>query len=297
MPLFRRSVLALIALAACGDRPYIELQIADTELPFLVNDRDFDEIRVDVRADECADTAMRFPAVPLPGTATVLAGDCYDDRLSLRASAVLGDRDVARSGWVDAAFPASGAVVVTATLADVPGRRTLFSTGFETGEPSGTLGPLTRVAESGVVDVLARVDTSGALTGEHSAWLTATATAVGARVIARLAVTNVVLARGDELVVTLEIAPDSEVRHIGIDLELATAATAASLGLRERNGRLIAPSIDQGRMIGAREQWVIDLSPAAGVRVVGILVGSEIGNGGALGKLSVRVDDLVLVRP
>ncbi len=283
--------------AGCGDSPYIELQIADTELPFLAVQRDFDGVRVDVQGLGCADTAMRFPAQPLPATVTVMPGECYTDALELRATVTLGERDVARSGWVEAAFPDGGAVVVTATLADVPGRRTLFATGFEPGEPSGDLPVLPLAARSGFADAVARLDTDAPLTGGQSARLTGTATTASARMIARIAVTNVLITTGDELVLTLELGAGSAVAHVGIDLELSTGATASSLSLRDRMGRPIAPTSDQGRAIGAREQWVVDLSPAAGTRLVGVLIGADLGGGGAPGALDLRADDLAVVRP
>ena len=128
------GALALIA-CACADAPYIELQLADVELPFLQAERDFDGVRVDVRREGCSDATQRFAAAPLPATVTVVPGDCYTDTLELAATVTLGDRDVARSAWRPGRFDGDTPVVVTATLTDVPGRRVLYSTGFEPGQP------------------------------------------------------------------------------------------------------------------------------------------------------------------
>lgn len=288
---------ALTSLSGCSDSPYIELQIADTELPFLVAARDYDGFRVDVETVGCADASMRFDGAALPATVTVMPGECYQEKVRLRATVTLGDRDVARSGWLPTVFPDDGPVVVTATLADVPGRRILFSTGFEPGEPSGDLPALPIAVRLGMTDVEAALDASAPLTGGQSAWLVGTATTSTARLMARVAVTNVVIARGDELVITLALAAGSAVTHAGIDLELSSGATAASLGLRDQTGRPIVPTSDVGRVAGMREQWIVDLTPAAGARLVGVLVGTDLAGGGAPGRFELWADDLALVRP
>ena len=84
------GALALLA-GACADAPYIELQLADVELPFLQAERDFDGVRVDVRREGCSDATQRFAAAPLPATITVVPGDCYADALELAATVTLGE--------------------------------------------------------------------------------------------------------------------------------------------------------------------------------------------------------------
>ncbi len=289
---------AVIALGvACADQPYIELQLADTDLPFLQPERDFDGVRVDVRREGCSDATQRFAAAPLPATVSIVPGDCYADALELAATVTLGDRDVARSAWLPARFDGDSPFVVTATLTDVPGRRTLFSTGFEPGQPSGDSPTLVLAARRGFSDAEARLDTTTPLTGAQAVLITGTATTSTARLLTRLAVTNVVLARGDELVVTLELAAGSTVQHVGLDLELATGDSAESLGLTDRLGRRVTPRASAGRSPGVREQWIVDLSAAAGARLVGILAGADLAGEGAPGRLELRVDDVSLVRP
>ena len=290
------AALALIA-CACADAPYIELQLADVELPFLQAERDFDGVRVDVRREGCSDATQRFAAAPLPATVTVVPGDCYTDTLELAATVTLGDRDVARSAWRPGRFDGDTPVVVTATLTDVPGRRVLYSTGFEPGQPSGDSPTLALAARRGFSDAEARLDSTTPLTGAQAVLITGTATTSAARLLVRLAVTNVVIARGDELVVTLELAAGSTVQHVGLDLELATGDSAESLGLTDRMGRRVTPRASVGRSPGVREQWIVDLSAAAGARLVGLLAGADLAGEGAPGRLELRVDDVSLVRP
>lgn len=282
---------------ACADAPYIELQLADVELPFLQPERDFDGVRVDVRREGCSDATQRFAAAPLPATITVVPGDCYADALELAATVTLGDRDVARSAWRPGRFDGDTPFVVTATLTDVPGRRVLFATGFEPGQPGGDSPMLALAGRRGFSDAEARLDTTTPLTGAQAVLITGTASTSAARLLARLAVTNVVIARGDELVVTLELAAGSTVQHVGLDLELATGDSADSLGLTDRMGRRVTPRASVGRSPGVREQWIVDLSAAAGARLVGILAGADLAGEGAPGRLELRVDDVSLVRP
>lgn len=290
-------LLGLLASSACAEAPYIELQLADVELPFLQPERDFDGVRVDVRRDGCSDATQRFAAAPLPATVTLVPGECYVDALELSATVTLGERDVARSAWRPARFDGDTPAVVTATLSDVPGRRTLFSTGFEPGQAGGDSPTLALAARRGFSDAEARLDTTTPLTGAQAVLIAGTATTSGARLLARLAVTNVVIARGDELVVTLELASASTVHHVGLDLELATGDSADSLGLTDRAGRRVTPRAAAGRSPGVREQWIVDLSPAAGARLVGVLAGADLAGEGAPGRLELRVDDVSLVRP
>lgn len=291
------GALLTLCAGACSEVPYIELQLADDELPFLQPERDFDGVRVDVRGPGCSDATQRFAAAPLPATVTLVPGDCYVGALELAATVTLGDRDVARSAWLPARFDGESPFVVTATLADVPGRRTLFATGFERGQPGGDSPALALAARRGFSDAEARLDTTTPLTGAQAVLITGTATTSAARLLARLAVTNVVIARGDELVVTLELSAASTVLHVGLDLELATGDSADSLGLTDRAGRRVTPRASTGRSPGVREQWIVDLSPAAGARLVGVLAGADLAGEGAPGRVELRVDDVSLVRP
>jgi hypothetical protein len=288
---------SLALLLGCGVEPYIELQIADPVLPFLVAGTDYDALVVGAEAMGCADSETRYDPAPLPASLTVLPGACYRDALRLRASAALGDRIVAHSAWIEAAFPDSGPLVVTATLADLPGRRTLFATGFESGEPFGDrTNGLPIVLSDRVEAFEARVRPEGALVGSQSAFFGGVATSSASLAYARVSALNVVIARGDELVFTLEIGASSVLRTIGVELELSTGATAESLGLIDRLGRPIHPATAQGREPGVRQLWAVDLTKAAGARLVGILLAMD-ARGTGKGDFSARIDDVSVVRP
>lgn len=291
-------MLGLLAalVAACGAEPYLELQIADPELPFLEPGVDFDALAVEAEASGCAGSETQYAAAPLPATLTILPGECYEGALRVRAAAVLADRRVAQSPWIEAEFPGSGPQVVTAALSDLPGRRMLFATGYEEGEPFAAAGDLTVAISREVVGVVARTSTSGALTGERSALLSGTATGAAARAFARVAAMNVVLAQGDELIFTLELAPGSEILTAGVELELSTGATAEGLMLEDRSGRPIHPASSEGREPGVKQQWITDLSPAAGARLVGVLLAIDPRDAGP-GRFELRLDDLAVVRP
>lgn len=291
----KMGLLALLGAALGCSETYLELQIADADLPFLEPSRDFDALSVDTRAVGCANASVRYPAAPLPATLTVIAGSCYQGSFELAATAWAGERATARSAWIPADF--NGPRVLTATLADLPGRRTLFSTGFEAGEPGGQLGPLPTVSDLGARGLSAEVSTDHPLTGARSALLGTTLSATGARALSRAAVLNVLLAEGDELVFTMELEAGSEVLAAGVDLELSSGATAEGLGLEDRStGRPISPSSAQGRRRGVREQWVVDLSAAAGARLVGLVFGSAV-PAGAGGTARIRLDDVAIARP
>jgi hypothetical protein len=288
--------LAGLALIACGEPAWVELQIADPALPFLRPSEDFDALLVEGRKSPCADVGVRYEARPLPASLTVRPGDCYSESIELRATALLGERPVARSGWRLARFDASP-LVVTATLADVAGRRVLFETGFEAGEPFGDrTDALPLVRSRGVVELVARVDASEAPSGAAAVRLAGTASAADALVVVRVAATNLVLARDDELVFTLRLDGDAPVAPIGVELELSNGATAARLGLVDDRGRPLAPSVD-GRAAGVQEQWRVPLGAAAGARLVGVLLALDLSAGGDVGRFGARLDDLALVRP
>jgi hypothetical protein len=113
----RASLFALIAtLAGCSNEPFIELEIAERSLPFLVAGQDFDSLGVEAQADGCASVDSRYPSAPLPVTLTLARGACFHERLELRASAWLQGARVAESALLLTHFPSSGAAVVTATL-------------------------------------------------------------------------------------------------------------------------------------------------------------------------------------
>lgn len=286
---------ALAVLVGCTEA-YLELQIADPDLPLLEAGRDFDALLVEARAEGCADNATRYPAAPLPATLAVVPRECYQARLDLRAAAISSEQRIAESSWIPVTFPESGFQVVTATLGDRPGRRPLFLTGFEVGDPASDRTELPVVLEEGFDGLVAATSEEGALIGARSALISGVATSTAARVLARLASTNVVLARGDELIINLELASGSTIRAVGIELELNTGATARSLRLSNHRGEAIEPGDTRGRAPGVRQQWIVDLSPAAGARLVGILLGSDL-RGEARGVLEVRADDLAIVRP
>jgi hypothetical protein len=285
---------ACLALAACGVDPYVELQIADPVLPFLVSGTDYDELWVEAAREGCEARETRYSAAPLPTTVTVLPGSCYRFRVDLRASAVKEGRRVAESRWIEAAFGESGGSVATATLADLPGRRELYASGFERGEPFGDRDSLPLILRGGIAGAIARTTTAAALIGERSALLSGTATIARARALARVAETNLVIAEGDELIYSLELAAGRELRAVGVELELSTGASAADLGIVDREQLPIAPGNDLGREPGIRRQWIADLSPAAGARLVGVLIGMTSMDRGAF---AVRLDGVAVVRP
>lgn len=291
-----RIGLGALLLGALGcSETYLELQIADADLPFLEAGRDFDALSVDTRAVGCANASVRYPAAPLPATLTVVPGPCYQGAFELAATAWAGARAIARSAWVPAEF--GRGLVLTATLADLPGRRTLFSTGFEAGEPGGELGPLPLVGSLGARGLSAEVSADHPLTGARSALLGATLSATSARALARVAVLNLLLAEGDELVFTLELEAGSAITAAGVEVELSSGATAEALRLEDRStGRPISPGSAVGRRLGVREQWVVDLSAAAGTRLVGLVFGSAPAPGQG-GSVRIRLDDLAVARP
>lgn len=119
----RLAVGIALALAglACGDEPYIELQIADERLPFLQPGFDYESLGVIAEKEGCMTTEVEYPAEPLPATLTVIPGACFNGPLSLQAYARQADRRIAESPRLFIAFPTEGALVVTATLTDRPG--------------------------------------------------------------------------------------------------------------------------------------------------------------------------------
>lgn len=291
----RLATLAVLALG-CSPDPYVELIVADPTLPFLAPGTDFDALDVAARADGCGDVVTRFAAAPLPATLTVVPGDCYAAAFELRATATLADRVVAESAWIAARFAGSGAVVVTATMADVAGRLVRFSTGYEIGEPhADALGGLPVVRRNGVAGVDARVVTTEPLSGVQSARLAGTATVATGFVFARVAATNLVIARGDELVLSIRVA--GAARTVGIELELSTGASAAGLRLVDADGNPVHAASSAGRVDGERQQWTVDLSAAAGARLVGILLGFDARSEGSMGAFLATIDDIAIIRP
>ena len=268
---------------ACGDPGYLELQIADAELPFLLAGTDFDALEVTITSEGCPQVDSRFAAAPLPATLTIRSGECYAADVQIAATAGLGGRVVAASPAIATRFPDSGPLVVTATLADVAGRRVLFETGFDEDRP------LDVVIAQGVTGFTAETSSDAPLTAPRSALISGTATTAGFA-FARLAATNIVIARGDELVFTLEI---DGLSTVGLELELSTGATAASLMLADRQGRQIDPT---SAKTPARSQWAVDLTPAAGARLVGILAGFDGRGTAGIGPFSARIDDLAVAQ-
>ncbi|MFO0729255.1 MAG: hypothetical protein U1E65_36080 [Myxococcota bacterium] len=282
-------------LASSCTASWLDLQIADRDLPFLAPGRDFDGLSVAMRAEGCANASVRYPAAPLPATLSLVPGSCYRGAFSVQATALAGDRAVARSGWIAADFGLGAGRVLTATLTDLPGAQTLFSTGFEVDQAE--LGPLPVVASAGARGLAAAVSADAPLVGLRSALLGATLSSTGSRVLARAAGTNLLIAEGDQLVYTVELGAGAGALAMGVDLELSTGATAASLNLVDRStGRPIHPGSAAGRRPGVREQWSVDLTPAAGARLVGVVFGS-INSAGTSGTLELRLDEVSVVRP
>jgi hypothetical protein len=110
---------SLLLLLGCGKEPFLDLQIAQRDLPLLVAGRDYDNLGVRAGAEGCAPVDRRYPPAVLPATLTIVRGSCFLDRVTLQASAWLGSTKVAESATIAAAFGDSGATVVTATLARV----------------------------------------------------------------------------------------------------------------------------------------------------------------------------------
>lgn len=286
------GLAALASLVACSAPPAIELQIADVEPPYLEAGVDFDRLVVETRRDGCLGTETSFGAAPLPATLTLVRGDCYVDRLSVRARALLGEGLVAESAWTSARFPDDGLEVVTATLADRGGRRVLFETGYEAGEARAPV--VSMLVRTGARDADVSISTVEPLAGDRSVRLIGTATSGDALVLARVAAPNVELEASDALVFTWRV--DGNVRLAGVELELSSGATAASLGLAESLGRAIAPSSAEGRPLGAPETWVVPLGPAVPSRLVGVRLGLDL-RGAPPGSFDVRLDELRVVRP
>lgn len=278
-----RAAIIVGALAlGCGEVSWVHLQIADRDPPFLEANVDFDALRLVAMRDGCATIDAALGAAPLPATLTIEPGECYRPGFTLQVEALQGASPVARSGWVPAA-PAPGGAVVTATLTDVPAPRLVLEADLVTDRT------LDVVLASGAEDVSATV-AMGAAT------FAATATAAGARGLARLTTANVVIRAGDALVVAFEVGAASTVQTLGFELELSTGASAMALALADADGRPIHPGASAGREPGLRQLWTVDLSAAAGARLVGVLFGMDTRTGGGLGAGSLVVHQLGVVR-
>lgn len=296
MLLRRLRLLALLAATglSCGESPYIELQIADERLPFLRANTDFDALGVEASHASCATTVVRYPPRELPATLSIVPGDCFEERLTLRAFAHLGERRVAESGLLGLVFPDSGAEVITATLTDLPGPRVLFRTGFEAGEPAGGAERLFAVQADDVLDLVARIDRSAAAEGEASIVLSGVATSTRAHVLVRAVAMDLVIASGDRLRYQMRIDSAEVPPAFGIELELDTGATARSLALRDETGASVAPGTADLRDVGTWQSFAVDLSIAARSRLVGVLFGFDARERGGLGSFSAHLDDLAI---
>jgi len=279
--LARSSAVLLLVFGWCGEPSWIELQIADRSSPFLEATRDYDALVVSTRKTGCARVDADLAPAPLPATLTVEPGDCYVDDVELRVEAQLGGASVARSSWLTAAF-APGGAVVTATLADVPVPRALVDLELSPREL-----PVV-VRRSTTIDTAAVVDGQAQLVG--------TATAAGAFTLVRLVTANVVIQPGDALVATVVIGAGATIAELGFELELNTGASAQELGLVDRDRRRADPAATAGRGPGTEQQWTIDLSAAAGARLVGVLFGVDARGSGATGQIDAGVKQLTIVR-
>lgn len=294
----RWTALVVLFGAACSNPPYVELQIADARLPFLMPKIDFDALAVEARATGCANTLVRYAAHPLPATLSVVPGDCFKSKLTLQAIALFGERRVAESAWLSLEFPRSGALVATATLARLPGPRVRFRTGFESGDPIG--GPkdmLFVVKERFVRNLIARVDPAFAIEGARSVQVKGVATSSGSLAIVRAASTDLVINPRDRLIYALRIDLIDAAATAGIDLQLDSGMTAKALGLADVSGVPVHPASAQGRSPGQWQRFIVDLTPAAGSRLVGILFGFDAREGGRRGSFDIHLDDVAIEAP
>ena len=289
--------IALLLVAGCAPAGHVELQIADPDLPFLEPGEDFDQLVVEARRDGCPAVEQTYTARALPAVLTVVPGACFRGSIELRAGATLAGRLRARSRWLPVEFPGDGAQVLTATLTDVAGRRVLYETGYEDGEPFAGELSLPRIRRAGVGDFEAVISEVRPITGMRSARISGTASVADAHAFARIAALNHEVARGDELLFTMELDEGAEVRSVGIDLELSTGATARDLGLEDAEGHPVHAGSVEGRVLGVARRVQVDLTPAAGARLVGLLVGVDVSQAMVLGRFDVRVDELTVVRP
>jgi hypothetical protein len=289
------GIISLMIFAACSDAPYIELIVADERLPFLEADLDFDELGVEARADGCAATLVEYPPQDLPATLTVLPGDCFSGEVSLQAFALRADRRVAQSAWLELAFPGDGVLVATATLASLPGPRIRFRTGFEPGDPiGGTDEQLFVVKQRDVSGLVARADTAVFVQGARSIELRGTASSTSAHAIVRAVATDLLITENDRLSYAVRIEEGGAPATIGVDLVLDTGETAKTLALTDQSGIPIHPAASEGRVRGVWQRYIVDLSPAAPARLVGILFGFDAREGGAAGELTAHFDDLFI---
>jgi hypothetical protein len=292
-----RATAIAIALSssaiACSDEPYIELYVADERLPFLQNGRDFDALGVEARADGCANALVEYPPQDLPATVTVVAGDCYSGDLQLQAFASSGEKRVAESKWLALTLPDEGVLVATATLSSLPGPRVRFRTGFEPGDPiGGTDDQLFVVNVRDVESLVARADESTSVEGRRSILLSGTATSTNARVTVRAVATDLLVAPNDHLQYARRIDGGATPATMGIDVVLDSGRTAKELGLTDQFNAPVHPASADGRERDKWQRWIVDLSPAASMRLVGVLLGFDAREGGAPGDFAVRMDDL-----
>lgn len=287
------AALAALAANACGDPAYVELIVADERLPFLKSGVDYNALGVEARATSCANTQVKYPAQELPATLTVLPGDCFKKDLSLQAFALFGDKRIAQSTWLAVNFPASGPLVATATLASLPGPQVRFRTGFEPGEPlGGTEDQLFVVKQRDIDNLVARVDPTIAVEGARSIVLSGVATSTRSHVLVRAAAADLLVMPGDRLIYAQRIDPGSAPATMGIDLVLDSGKSALELGLVDQDGSPIHPASDRGRVRSVWQRYIVDLTPAAGTRLVGILLGFDARQGGGPGNFTVHLDDL-----
>lgn len=292
------GMIAALALAACSDPPYLELIVADERLPFLESEIDFDSLGVEARAEGCAATVVEYPPQDLPATLVVLPGDCFSGALSVQAFAAREDRRVAQSAWLQLAFPGEGALVATATLSSLPGPRVRFRTGFEPGDPiGGTDAQLFVVKQRDVDGLVARADTAVFVQGGRSIELRGTATSTSSHAIVRAVATDLLLTENDRLSYALRIEDGAAPATVGVDLVLDTGETAKSLGLTDQSGIPIHPASSDGRVRGVWQRYIVDLSPAAPARLVGISFGYDARESGATaapGAFTAHLDDLFI---
>lgn len=296
------------ALSGCRLEPYVELQVADPRLPFLKPGSDFDALRVSVRADGCPSAATDYPPATLPATLVLVAGSCIHGAFEVQAEARLDARAVARSGWVPVMYPSTGVQVATATLADLPARPVRFRTGFESSDPvpssggptassTAALVPYPIRASRSVTGLVAETDPYTVFSGARSLLLSGSAPAGGAYAQALAAALDLTVASGDTLEFAMQISLPEAGAPIGVDLLVGSATAAKALGLADEMHARIDPAFVKASRGGLWRRYTVDLSPAAGQRVSGLVFGFDARESGIAGDFSGHLDEVSILGP
>jgi hypothetical protein len=286
-----------LAFSACRDPAYIDLQIAKDRLPFPKPGVDFDMIGVETRAMHCANTIVKYPPTVLPATLTITPGDCFKDKFKLQAFTLLANNRVAESTWLDLAFPRSGALVATATLADlvIPKRR--FRTSFEPNQPIGAGDGVIRVLDGAMIpNLVIKVDEMVASEGHRSIALSGTALSTAAFALAEVAAPEVEVASGDVLSFAMRI-DRAMVATIGVDVILEDGTTGKTLGLVDMDRVRIEPSTPKTEPAGSWRKHTVDLSRAASGTIRALIFGFDARSQGHAGDFEAHLDDVLVGEP